>query len=293
MDSVDDIRAYALRRIRVDEGTPYPARQSHLDYHRAFKATGINTGPFLSKTEATNALVRHNRPGRKVPPNEQEAIDNMLDLIRDYEDGCDWSSDLAIKCFTDLDMIFFGGRLLGKVCVKWGNTDDHFMMRFSKTAAYGITEVSPIINWGRARTWLNIEWILCDEVPEGMTPFLLMFGVLLHELVHCYDAVVSPRLSCFFDEPHDKDFGTCLRSVHERATRILGIGAMIPGQEYEELSHEKIGKGQVLACGGRHVKKGRKSGKGGRRGGEKKWKRKERRDKRAGPKKSQGGCAVM
>ena len=74
---MDEVREEATKPIYVDEGTPYPARQAHVDFHRSFKGTGIKKGPFMLRIEATNEILRHNRPGRKIPSREQEAMGNI------------------------------------------------------------------------------------------------------------------------------------------------------------------------------------------------------------------------
>ena len=121
MNFLEVLRKEALQPFHKNTGTWYPTRQADIEFHRASKFLNRNNGSFLSIDEATEEILYQNSVDRKLPlaREEQQAIENLVDLVLDVQDGCRWGPDLAIKCFKDLDLVFFGGRLEGYVCVSW------------------------------------------------------------------------------------------------------------------------------------------------------------------------------
>ena len=226
---MEEIRAEAFKPVLVDGGTPYPTNQADIDIHRAFKFTHHNKGPFVSSREATRQLMFHNIPHRRVQPIEQDALNHLLDLFRDARDGCRWGPDLAIKCFRDLDIVFFRGKLQGNVCVKWDSpTEGNLHLSNSRKLIYGYQQAP----WrgGQGLIVLNADAILNHNITR--TPFQEMFLTLLHEMCHAYDSVVCPHLSAYWRDAHDSHFGTRISAVHQRAMRILGLRVISTWEPY-------------------------------------------------------------
>lgn len=104
-------------------GTEYPCDQKDLDNYQ--NLTRKNHAASVSREKATDDLVKHNDSGR-----ENEAV---LAAEKRIQAACNkkdepWLPDLIIKMFADLDLVFFGGYLLGNVEIKWVNdrkVEDH------------------------------------------------------------------------------------------------------------------------------------------------------------------------
>lgn len=127
----------AFTDITLDSGTSYACMQSDLEAtgglsrqsypedsskdRRASKRKWFsqpNHGPFVTPRQASRDIFEHNDPRRKPDKYERGAIERLSNAIEAGRHG-DWSPDLIIKAFCDLDTVFFGGRLRGHVCVRW------------------------------------------------------------------------------------------------------------------------------------------------------------------------------
>lgn len=226
MASNSDMQAEALQPCREDRGTTYPTTQVELDFHQASKFRSRSKGPFVTPIEATTELIRHNDPKRQVPSKEQAAIDRLQNLVTDIEGGRKWGPDIAIKCFADLDLVLFAGKLRGNVCVKWLSCEKATRYRFLRVhKTFGLTEHPRIFERGRCCIVLNTDALLNDD--RSLAWFRAMFATLLHEMCHAYDHVMCPRhwLSIGGEEAHGENFCSRISAVHRRAQQVLRLEA--------------------------------------------------------------------
>ena len=106
-----------------------------------------------------------------------------------------WGPDLIIKCFPDLDTVFFGGLLRGNVTISWGGPGD----RFFHEDSLGVTiPIDP----SRAEIVLNGKTVLLDPFEDD--PFRTMFATTLHEMcvstIHLFIQCLFTKFSMYADE---------------------------------------------------------------------------------------------
>jgi len=263
MASNNEIQAEALEPFREDKGTIYPTVQAELDFHQAYKFHLRNRGPFIEPLQASTALMQHNSPGRLIRAEEQAAIKRLLDLVLDVEDGYKWGPDVAIKCFADLDLVFFGGHLSGNVVVKWASCEKDRRLRiFHSNKSYGLTEYRLFREKGQTRIVLNTDALLTDG--RCLLSFRMMFSTLLHEMCHAYDLVVCPRpwLLMGWEDAHGEHFCLRLTAVHRRAERLLGLCAIDEWEPYDRHHYfaDEHGGGYLTCSGGLAVQQGIEAG---------------------------------
>ena len=121
----------------------------------------------------------------RLPSTERDAarrIRHALENIGNLESLKGWTPDLMIKMIPDIDLVFFGGRLLGNVIVKWADTES-FAMQCHSPDVLGITWPSQAGDGrdGQTQVHLNASGLLLDggRVPGFRGSWL----ILLHELV--------------------------------------------------------------------------------------------------------------
>lgn len=158
----------AFRRVDARHGTPYPCRQRNLDFIRDHPCR--NDGPFVSPRRATLEIVQHNDFRRRPPSYEREALRRLSDAVQEASQN-QWGPDLVIKSFLDLDVVFFGGALGGRVCVSWKGMENFAYEGESQGRT--IESSRP----GHALIYLNAKAILL-----GPSPFSHMFSTVLHEM---------------------------------------------------------------------------------------------------------------
>ena len=243
----------ALLPFRENSGSPYRCKQSEIDFHRRGIFETPNKGPFVSRMEATEEVLRWNDEKRAPPREELEIIRRLAIAVHDAENNALFSPDIVVKAFADLDQIFFGGRLRGNVFVQWAKQID-------PNRKGGILGQTGDIRTGQCRITLNAELLLLQRWSKaGKNPVASTFGTLLHEMCHAYDLVRCPKNRNGGD--HDKYWQTMIGVVHDRCCRILGTWAI----EYWE--REKYQQRYFLPEEG---KKSRKEGYGvGNDGGKK------------------------
>lgn len=256
-----DMRAEVLEPCREDQGTTYPTTQAELDFHQASKFRSRSKGSFVIPIQATTELIRHNDPKRQVPDEEQAAIDRLLSLVKDVEGGCKWGPDIAIKCFADLDLVLFGGKLRGNVRVKWLPCEKVRRYRFLRVhKTFGLTEHPRIFERGRCCIVLNTDTLLSDD--RSLVWFRAMFSTLLHEMCHAYEHVMCPRhwLSIGGEDAHGETFCSRITAVHRRAEQILRLEAIGYWEPYmrphalankDDEGYLVCGEGQVMQDGGK------------------------------------------
>ena len=220
----------AFELINAHDGTPYPCSQSETNFHNSGKFIHRNKGPFVSAIEATAEVVRHNNETRRIPPLESAAIDRLIDAILDAEEN-GYAPDIIVKAFSDLDLVFFGGRLRGNVCVQWAS-DAYFQQWHAPTGTWGFTVRPQPGEFGQCRVKLNAKTILQDASTD--TPFKTMFGTVLHEMCHAYEHVRCYPQECDQRDGHDKHFRTKIHAVHRRAYPLLGLWAIDRREPYRK-----------------------------------------------------------
>lgn len=160
----------AFEPFHTKRGTPYSCNQSEIKFHARNIVPHPSRGSFVSDMEATMEVVGQNSGKRRAGITESNAIDNLLDAI-DYAKGNGFGPDLAIKAFSDLDLVFFGGHLQGNVCVSWHH-DGHF----DHDALAQTLSLYP----GQCRIELNAKTILIRSSTDRA--LRKMFGTLFHEM---------------------------------------------------------------------------------------------------------------
>ena len=216
----------ALQPFSEKGGSPYPCKQSEIDFHQKGVFAKPNKGPFVSAMQATEEIMRWNDEKRAPPRDELAIIRDLTIAVHDAEKNLHFGPDLVIKTFADLDRIFFGGRLRGNVAVSWVSNLSH-----GTRGAYGETEFHKP---GSCHIRLSAEAILLQKWTKvGKNPVATMFGTLLHEMCHAYGFVRCPEESLRGDA-HGKHFSTKIGVIHDRAVRILGTWAVEDWEPYKQ-----------------------------------------------------------
>lgn len=225
----------ALLDVKVNQGTPYNVSQEDLD---ALKSLRPNTGPFVSQMQATKEVVDHNEPGRTPSAAEMEAIGRLREVLKDH----DWSPDIVIKAFRDLDTVFFCGRLQDKVKIQWSSPGDlyPFMIPGKLVNAHTNTRM-----WGQKfdgtildprserrfrQTTIRLSARNVFLLPFWKNPWMLMWCLVLHEMCHAVEGV---RVQSDPEPEHGKHFGSKIHAVHARARELFGLCALQPYEKYE------------------------------------------------------------
>ncbi|MCJ1455673.1 hypothetical protein MMC28_006029 [Mycoblastus sanguinarius] len=223
----------ALREVRKDEGTPYPCRQSDLDDYRPSSHVFRPYAPYVSPDQACTDAVHQNTRKRKRSPKEQDAIDRLFGAVIEAEK--DWTPDLIIKMFADLDIVFFGGHLRGNVFVKWYKPKSYAKRAMDpQPHSWGCT-LFPTP--GMAHICLNAKQILVDSIIKS--PFRQMWSTMLHEMCHAYDFVRVHMLDQNHQDYHDKYFRTIIHGVHRLSRYIFDMDVI------DEIEAEFTAKGTV------------------------------------------------
>lgn len=242
MHPVDKMFNDAFQPFRKDTGTPYPSRQSDIDFHKKSSFTTTNKGPWVNETDATEFMMLHNSLTKRARSSEQAAIDRFASAVSDFHrHGRRYGPDLPIKAFADLDEIFFGGYLGRNVCLSWSSneTDKRLAVRtcHAKPGAMmlGITERRGNCGEiGQCRIILNAEAIF--NRGSSKDPFEQMMGTVLHEMVHAYDIVRCPMAVELFGDGfrHDAHFETRLAVIHDRARRLMRLKVIGDDEDYRQ-----------------------------------------------------------
>ena len=98
--------------LLVDCGTPYPCTQADLDSYRHFFTGNYYFRPMSTGT-AVDLLIDFLDPYREPSPEVRGALRRLeAGINMKYK-----APDIVIRAFRDLDTVFFGGNLSGKVLV--------------------------------------------------------------------------------------------------------------------------------------------------------------------------------
>jgi hypothetical protein len=94
----------------------------------------------------------------------------------------DWSPDVAIKSFFDLDTVYFGGLLREKCRLKWKESEVGMRTELGRHD-FGKTWADETGDVPTARVVVNAEKCLKDAAC-GEEAIRETFGTLLHEMIH-------------------------------------------------------------------------------------------------------------
>lgn len=246
MHPIDRMFNGIFEPFRADKGTPYASRQDDIDFHKKNSFPSHNRGPFLTESDGTEDIMDHNDLSKRARTSEKAAIDRLATAVRHFHgingEGYRWGPDLAIKAFSDLDLVFFGGCLTGNVCVTWSSNETDPRLGEppcrgkSQGVALGITERRHGVGErGQCRIILNAEAIFSRT--SRTDPFESMMGTLLHEMVHAYDYVRCPSAQELAGDGHrhDAHFSTRLSVIHDRAGNLLRLRVIEEGEDYRQL----------------------------------------------------------
>lgn len=165
----------SLLSTNAQRGTPYPCSQRDINATEQF--SHHNERPFVSASRASREIIEHNDQRRSPSSCEQDAIRCLARALDEAESG-PWGPDLIIKCFCDLDIVFFGGVLRGNVRVGWGSAHELAMLEEALRDNYGITiHTQP----GRADIFLNARGIFSNP-NAAVSLFRAIFSTMLHEM---------------------------------------------------------------------------------------------------------------
>ena len=214
--------------FHTDTGTPYPCSQNDLDAHSTDRFQEQSHRPFVGAMEATREVMLHNHVSRRIPPTELAAIENLRQIVYAVEKRMDFGPDLAVKAFSDLDLMFFDGQLRDNVHVQWVKpNDDPEFAALRRVWGATMRPSKP----GKCLIKLNADLHLRQS--HEVDPLRLMFGTLLHEMCHAYQTVRCGYIPV--KRPgHDEFFGTRIAVVHERAMRVLGLWAIGKNEPYRQ-----------------------------------------------------------
>lgn len=216
----------ALLPFSENRGSQYKCKQSEIDFHRRGVFERPNNGPFVTRMQATEEVMRWNDEKRAPPREELEIIRQLAVTVHDAEKNTLFHPDIVVKAFADLDRVFLGGRLRGNVTVQWVKD----IRDEGSGSIYG--ETSSFRN-GQCRIILNATKILQQRWRKvGNNSVASMFGTLLHEMCHAYDFVRCVNQKRV--DAHDKCWQTMIGVIHDRCCRILGTWAIESWEPYKQ-----------------------------------------------------------
>ena len=192
--SSEELYEEAFWDVSPNEGTDYPCTQRDLDACGG-NSRGMNirdaagrgswenllatffpqpnTRPKVSVKKATLDIYQHNDPERIPSAKEVEAIDRLCNMLTEAYHGF-WGPDVAIKCFCDLDTVFFRGKLKEHVCITWAGLED-----FADPATVAYT--GPLGS-GKALIKLNAWYIFIGSDDARERPLNETLATILHEM---------------------------------------------------------------------------------------------------------------
>lgn len=215
-------------------------------YDLAQCASISNDFPHSARTpdSATTDLERFLDPYTWINSTVQAAIDRLVAGL--YIP--DWTPDLVIKAFYDLDTVFFDGKLRGMTTILWRRKEWWIEQSGSRDGYRRQLAKTNYLGHQKAAIELNAWGILLDTPDAKMS----MWSVVLHEMVvspstpslprsrtalifslsptiqHAYEHVMcgsSPPtpydLSRGWDDGHGLMFRRLIHPVHERAMSLL------------------------------------------------------------------------
>lgn len=135
----------------------------------------------VRRSEATADLVAW----LKRPPSDraQAALKNLKQAWSSRS----WSPDIAIKSFFDIDRAYFGGKLRGRVRLRWIRSTRRLQeaCRRQDKSFWGCTALDRGTPVTQARIFLNAE-LMFLRGHHDMSSRRRTIGTLLHECIHAY-----------------------------------------------------------------------------------------------------------
>ena len=163
-----DLKAYEalLQRIPIDDrGTPYKFNVKCLAWHRDLSHSNIRT-PTSDWRQAVKALRKWNDPRTPLGKNQMAALKRLQALGKLEK----WGASILMKCFLDLDQLFFRGTL-------WGNVAIMFEVRPCAEYA-GCTRSKDCPGNNRVVISLNTPYIVRRDCSVHLS-----FGTTIHEMM--------------------------------------------------------------------------------------------------------------
>ena len=167
------------RPVTHGRGARYPCDPAHLASYR--QPIRLRPHWLVYPSEAMQELVACNSETRRREDFSRSELDamNRLSAVVECAATGSWTPDVIVKMFADLDLVFFNGRLLGNVYVRWDNVRRE---NFGETA---------YCDFNRALIRLHSKGIF--RVRRVYTSFKLMFSTMLHEMcVSKHPRIVHP-----------------------------------------------------------------------------------------------------
>lgn len=160
-------------RVSTSRGTPYPCDPYDLD-----ECTfGSDRPPRSthSRNSATANLENFLHPDAPIDSAVHAAVTRLRAALRIH----DWKPDLVIKAFTDLDTVFFGGKLRGHTTIHWYGASWWMQHLRSPQGHNRFLGCTYYLDRRKARIHLNAWKILLDTRNAKA----VMWGVMLHEMI--------------------------------------------------------------------------------------------------------------
>ncbi|MCJ1398308.1 hypothetical protein MMC11_001506 [Xylographa trunciseda] len=178
---------YEATRIppSIHEGTPYPGctqeelRSLDHAHERNWHKSWVKSYRRMNIQRAVADFVA----GLKRDPSESQLA--AIERLKSEWNKETWTPDLAMKCFADLDRVYFFGQLLGRVRLRWKGSTEALRRELGPTYmyTYGVTMPEPRTVIPCARIILNAELIFLGPMADYSRK-QETFGTLLHEMVH-------------------------------------------------------------------------------------------------------------
>lgn len=163
----------STEHISASQGTPYPCSQNDIDesifgFYKPLVATRF-------PGEALMELESFFHPNRQISFEVEVAIFHLQAALEIQ----DWTPDLIIKAFKDLDTVFFAGKLRGHSTFSWGCAswwDENEGIVGGHRGPMGVTRIV-----GHRKTAIHLNaWGILLNSPNAK---LEMWLVTLHEMV--------------------------------------------------------------------------------------------------------------
>ncbi|MCJ1246005.1 hypothetical protein MMC30_003209 [Trapelia coarctata] len=211
----------------VEIGYEYPGITNddlrELDHADQMCGRFVYTWEPVSLSEATVGIVESLRKPRS------DRAERAIKRLRDAWSG-KWSPDIAIKSFFDLDKAFFGGKLRGRVRLRWTGSTNKLLEEFGPDNQHmmgctGFEQHTPV---AQARIFLNAEKLFLIGQPERVSSKQQTFGTLVHEMIHAYlitrCCVGSSPSEQFDPDPgHGRHFQRLAKAMDRRTMADLGF----------------------------------------------------------------------
>ncbi|KAF6231727.1 hypothetical protein HO173_010029 [Letharia columbiana] len=163
-ESRAELRTLALQPVRLNRGTAYPCTENEL--RDATTLSSQSQRSYVSAMQASRDVFAHNALGRNLSFEEYDAVIRLENIVLEVvARRREWSPDLIIKAFCDLDLVFFDGFLRGHVYVQW-KTASYFPPPLPRSLTFGLTNP---LGGGKAVIHLNVDAICWNDSTLATT----------------------------------------------------------------------------------------------------------------------------